>query len=398
MNVMLKNKEFHVGCLAFFTIGMAVNIIFSLLPDIRATFELSYAEAGNVMVVLQIGFIISLIARTKLLECLKMKKLLLVAVGVWLTGIGFIILSSDKYFLYAGIAFSGFSYGTFQNLLSAYIVMASENHTGKRVSLMNAFFGIGSITAPVMASLALVIGNWRFGYVPIVILVFILLSMVRNIQFLPVFETENNTKESFPFGLTFICISLFVLVYPMTEFTAGSWFSEYWHVLGDENIVPYSMVTAFFWLSFTIGRLIAGKIADHIGNMPFMLHTTLFFMLISAIWLKTDHPIIALLSLIGIGLALAGMFPIFLIQAGEFFPKHVGTITSWFYFFLSVGGMTSQKFVGEMAEIYGISVLPLIFFGSSIFLMIVLLFLSKERRRMIQEKGSADSPNWDSYD
>lgn len=398
MKLMLKNKEFHLGCLAFFTIGMAVNIIFSLLPDIRDAFELSYAEAGNVMVVLQIGFIISLIARTKLLEHLKMKKLLFVAVGAWLTGIGFIILSANKYFLYAGIAFSGFSYGTFQNLLSAYIVMASERNTGKRVSLMNAFFGIGSITAPVMASMALAIGNWRFGYVPIVILIFILLSMVSHIQFLPVFETENNTKESFSFGLTFICISLFVFVYPMTEFTAGSWFSEYWHVLGDEKIVPYSMVTAFFWLSFTIGRLIAGKIADHIGSMPFMLGTTLLFMLISAIWVKIDHPIVALGSLIGIGLTLAGMFPVFLIQAGEFFPKHIGTITSWFYFFLSVGGMTSQKFVGEMAEIYGIGVLPLIFLGSSVFLMMVLLFLSKERKRMVQEKNSMYSLDQDSCD
>ncbi len=381
---MMKNIELYLGYTVFFTVGLAINIIFALLPDIRATFQLSYAEAGNVMVVLQVGFITSLALRTKLLNHLGMRKLLLLASVIWMTGIGCITLSAVKYFLYLGVTLSGFAYGTFQNLFSAYVVMASDRDKGKRISLMNAFFGIGSVAAPFFASIALAFGNWRIGYAPIVLSIVGMTMVLFSIRFLPVFEETTGHKKAFPFGLTFIFVGLFVIIYPMTEFTAGSWSSEYWSVLGDTSMIPYSMVTAFFWVSFTLGRLVTGRIADRIGAMPFMLRTTLLFMAVSTLWLLIDHPLIALLSLVGIGFTLAGMFPIFLIQAGEFFPRHIGTITSWFFFFLSIGGMGSQKLVGEMAETFGIGVLPPIFFTSSFLLMAVLLLLNRERKKMYE--------------
>lgn len=381
---MMKKKELYLGYTVFFTVGLAINIVFALLPDIRASFQLTYGEAGNAMVVLQVGFITSLALRTKLLEFLGMKKLLLLASVIWMTGIGCITLLTAKNYLYLGITLSGFAYGTFQNLFSAYVVMASDHSKGERLSLMNAFFGIGSVAAPLFASIALALGNWRIGYIPIFISIIGMIMTLFSIRFLPVFEENSGNKESFPFGLTFIFVGLFVVIYPMTEFTAGSWSSEYWSELGDTSIIPYSMVTAFFWVSFTLGRLMTGRIADKIGAMPFMLRTTLLFMAVSLIWILIDHPIIALFSLVGIGFTLAGMFPIFLIQAGEFFPRHIGIITSWFFFFLSVGGMGSQKLVGEMAEAFGIGILPPVFLTSSLLLMAVLLLLNRERKKMLQ--------------
>lgn len=377
----MKNVELYLGYAVFFTVGLAINIVFALLPDIREAFQLSYAEAGSIMVVLQVGFITSLALRTFLLRKLGMRKLLLLASVIWLSGVGCITLSTAKYFLYAGVSLSGFAYGTFQNLFAAYVVIASDCHKGKRISLMNAFFGIGSVAAPVVGSLALAFGNWRIGYLPILLLIGGVIMVLFNIRFMPVFEETKGDQGPFPFGFTFILVGLFVLIYPMTEFTAGSWTSEYWSVLGDTKRMPYSVVTAFFWVSFTLGRLVTGKIADRIGAMTFMFYTTGLFMGVSTLWVLMDHPWVILLCLVGIGFTLAGMFPIFLMQAGEFFPRHIGTITSWFFFFLSIGGMVSQKLVGEMAEVFGIHILPMVFLGSSVLLMTVLLLLHREGKQ-----------------
>lgn len=378
----MTKQELHLGYGIYFAVGLSLNLLFAMLPDVRDTFKLNYSEAGNIMGVLQIGFITSLMLRMKLLNYLGMKRLLLVTGVSWLAGIGLMTLTVEKNLLLVGVMLTGIAYGMFQNLYSAYAVMTSKKDKNRHVSMMNAFFGIGSVAAPLTASAALAVGNWRTGYLVVFAVVLLMLVRLLQLTFLPVSEGTDRQKAPFSFGLTFLYIGLFIVIYPLGEFTAGSWASEYWKNFGNNTVIPYSMITAFFWIPFTVGRIRGGVLADRIGGMVFMLRTCGLFLAASLVWVMFTSPWITLVSLVVIAYSLAGMFPIFLILAGEYYPQHIGTITSWLFFFLSMGGMGTQKVVGLAAEAFGIGILPMVFLAAALLLISVLLGLRHERSKV----------------
>ncbi len=377
----MHKKEITIGYLSFFLIGLAANMLFAMLPDVRASFGLSYSQAGNIMIALQIGVITSLLLRIKILDRLGVKRVLILATGLWLTGHAFITLTTTTYFLYAGVLFTGMSYGLYQNILSAYVNMMSKVNKNKRMSLMNAFFGLGSVGAPLAARAALATGNWKSGYLFITVAVIAMGIFVTTIPFKSMKEESADRGERFPFGPSFFLLALFILAYPLAEFTAGSWSSEYWKALGDNELINYSLITAFFWLPFTIGRFFTGQIADRVGTMRFMQGTSLFYLAAAILWLFFRGPYMTILALILMALGLAGMFPIFIILSGEFFPRHIGTITTWIFFFIALGAMSSQKLVGLVADQLGIGILPYAYLIAALMILAIVFGLSREHRR-----------------
>jgi fucose permease len=386
-----RNNQTWIGIAlsfyAFIAIGIAEGGLGVLIPSIQATYNLTSATITLLFISQVTGYIVAALASSLVSSRIGLAQTLLLAALSLTSALVTYALSSYWWVMVATGTLLGLGIGLIDAGINTYI--ANHQRNANLMGLLHAFYGIGALLGPAVATTLLAINlNWRQIYLVIAAIVGLLvIGMLWAVvyQYTPLTRQINvastSARSSLHIALkapVVLLAGLFLLVYVGTEASLGNWaYSVQTISRGTPEMLAGYSVSAY-WMGLTLGRLATGQIVKYLGAVR-TLNSALMLLTVSLLawWLLPQH----LLSLPIMGFALAPIFPmtIWLMPQripAAIVPAAIGFMTS----IASIGAAGIPAAVGWSAAQMGLGMIPA--------LMIPLVILMVVLHRWLVQHGS----------
>ncbi len=392
--MILKNKQttliVTIGAFyAFLIFGFADNLKGPILPVLLDEFSLSYAQGSNILLMLYLGFMLSILGSGFLAGKYGNRSILLLAgliISATVTGMSMV---QDQLLLYplyllVGIALGGIEIGANGAITDIY-----HENSGKFLNLLAVFHGAGSMAAPWIVGIILGKGMpWQTVYrgsiIPIILfpLLFLFLKMITKGEKIIQPKIDTSNKNLFR-DINILLLAILIFLYVASEISFSSWLVDYLYKARSFSIKSASIMLTVFWGLVMVGRLIASFVVDRIGYMKSLIISISLAIISFSGGILPGKMFTYLLPLTGLFFAL--IFPTVTALAAGLFPDNKSKVFSFLFFFAGLGGLAGPWVVGYSANWFGIvvgfPVLILFMTGT-----LVVLFILKARlpRRQVE--------------
>ena len=222
---------------------------------------------------------------------------------------------------------------------------------GRAMNLLHLCFGLGALASPLLVQLGLGIAATGGALAAFLIAGWALLVPPPRA---PLVKRDEQTDTTV--GLLALAAMFFVL-YVGLEVGFGGWI----HTYGEEihfSADGATWLTALFWTSFTIGRLLAAWLAHMVVPRTLLLGAcSLAVASALALVIGDGAPAVVWPATALFGLAVAPQFPVMFTYL-ERRINVTGSATSWFVCGAGVGGLIFPWLIGQWFDQSGADALP----------------------------------------
>ena len=224
---------------------------------------------------------------------------------------------------------------------------------GASLSLLNAFWGLGAVACPLLATAweqfespsSIYLGLAVAAALPLILLAlqFRYLSQLRDVVTV---LSERTSKLSL-----LIPLAIFAFLYVGVESSISGWMMTYVHRLPLASGLYAPIATSFFWIALLVGRSVAPVVLKHISESG-LLMITLCVLLVSNVMLLLSYtPAMSITSASLAGLMLAPIFPLCLskVLAIASGPSE----SRWVFAISGLGGAVVPWMTGQVASFSG---------------------------------------------
>lgn len=306
--------------IAFVALGLPDGLLGVGWPSIRAGFAIPLDAIGLLLIAATTGYMTSSFLSGFLLSRVGVGRVL--AASCFLTGItliGYTMVPQWWMMVLLGV-FAGLGAGAIDAGLNTYVA----SHFGEGLmQWLHASWGVGITLGPIIMTFGLMtLNTWRFGYqvvgafqIALAVAFVLTLSMWEQNETLPHSTTEKRlTDYKTPVGETlrqpqvWLSVMLFFL-YVGAEASLGIWT---YTLLTESRGVDLTLAGFFagsYWLTFTIGRIVAGLFASRVGVNRLVFGGLVGALLGAAILAWNPSEMSNVLAVAIIGLSIAPIFP-----------------------------------------------------------------------------------------
>lgn len=234
------------------------------------------------------------------------------------------------------------------------IVWIHKEKVGPFMNGLHFMWGVGAFLSPIIiAQMVLLTGDIKWGYWSLALTALPVGIWLLNLASPEIPVKPQETVSDNGNYLLVGSISVFLLLYVGIEVGFGGWVYTYSTALGLCNATNAALLTAIFWGTLSLGRLLTIPLAIYLkpqllltGNLAGGLASIILILL----WPQSGA--ILWISAVSLGLSISGIFPTALALA-ERQMKITGQITGWFFVGASVGGMSIPWLIGQLFEPLG---------------------------------------------
>lgn len=274
---MIKNKN-KIIILAFtimFMNGVVNNLRSQVGPYIMDDFGLNYSRLGILLSFISIGSMVVFFISGKLIEKFGLIKLLFYGVIYNILTLSAVYFSISYYTLIPAFFFLG-SGITLLNIIAINLTSISYSEKrGKMINLLHLFYGVGGIVAPYYVTTLLKFGlSWNYSFLFSIFLL-IIIFLEFNLVSLPKIESGSKkvmktTSELFK-EKKVILFSLIVFFQVGVEFSLITWMAPFLRDLQGRTDLAVSFYLSIFFISFTLGRILASFVVEKLGYYNFLI-------------------------------------------------------------------------------------------------------------------------------
>ncbi|MBE9228502.1 MFS transporter [Phormidium sp. LEGE 05292] len=352
---------------SFIAIAIAESGLGVLLPSILTTYNLTTATVTILFFSQISGYVVAALTSSLLSYRIGLAKMILLA-AISVTS-ALCIYASTAY--WSVMVITGTLLGLGIGLIDAGIntFMAQEQRNAHLMGLLHAFYGIGALLGPAIATTLLTMEmSWRSiywvfaGMVGLLALamtwvVFGRYPLMNSTSYAPGQSARTNLRLALK-KPTVLVAGLLLLVYVGTEVSLGNWaFTVQTMSRGTPVALAGYSITAY-WFGLTLGRLSMGQLMKKVGATRLIDGSLALLTGGLLIWWLFPHQ---LWSLPLIGLALAAIFPttiwlmprrvpVALVPAAIGFLSSVG----------SIGAVSIPTAVGWLADKVNLEIIPVL--------------------------------------
>lgn len=262
-----------IAYFSFIVLGMPgalLGIVWS--PHIRKTFTLDLDAVATLYIATSIGYFIASFISGRLFSRFNIGLMLIVSCLVSAFALaGYALAPAWNVILVMGLV-AGFSGGILDAGMNIYF---AAHFDSRLMNWLHAAFGIGATIAPFIINVVLANdGSWRVGYwmVAGLYLLVAALFLITRARWLPLNavdttapKQQTSMRSTLGLPIVWIGIGIFAL-FAGLESGAGQWAKSVFNESrGVEEAVASNWV-AFYWLSFTIGRIVFGFIVSRFSG------------------------------------------------------------------------------------------------------------------------------------
>ena len=337
--------------LSFISLGLPDSLLGAAWPVMGPQLQAPAWHAGGISFLITASTVLSSLIGPRLTARLGTGRLNLVSVSVSALALwGFALAPSTLWMMVLAVPF-GLAAGAVDAALNHYV---AEHFAARHMSWLHCFWGVGACVSPYVMGFCLKqAGSWRTGY-GLVALAQGALGLVLALTLFAWKPGEGGAaRESQPAlslakavripGVLWSTSAFFA--YCAMETTLGLWISSF--LVAHRGVAPPTAATlaAGYFLGITLGRLIAGFVADRLGDKT-LVRLGVWAMLAGALLLWVPFSWAALAGMLIIGVGGAPLYPSLIHATPGFF-----------------GPGASQAVIGlEMAAAYtGSSLMPALF-------------------------------------
>jgi fucose permease len=299
---------------AFVLVGISASVGGVLLVAQIHDYGVSRAEIGVTFFTGSLGFFLASAAAGPLAHRLGMRFALLLAGGVFVASALFLGTRPPFLAFLVTQFVVGFGTGLLESLLNAYLALLPEATT--RLNRLHAFFGVGALIGPLLAT-------WLLGYAEwtAVWLVLAAVCVPLCAGFAWTFPRQQRTADTDVHGggalmrtvlkqRAIVLGTVLLSVYVGLEIGMGNWgFSYLVEERGRPEVVAGYAVSGY-WLGLTLGRFLISPIAARIGaTQVSLMYACLAGIVVSAVFIW----LVPVAAAAAAGLVLLGFFlgPVF---------------------------------------------------------------------------------------
>ncbi|MGG6293350.1 MFS transporter [Leptolyngbya sp. AN02str] len=352
---------------AFVAIAIAEGGLGVVLPSILKTYGLTTATVTALFFSQIGGYVVAALTSSLLSHRIGLARMILLAAASVTTAL--CVYASTPHWgvmVMAGTLF-GLGVGLIDAGMNTFIAHKPDN--GNLMGLLHAFYGVGALLGPAIATALLTMGmSWRSAYwifalvmgLLVVGMVWVVAQQSPLIASAPV-PADHSAEANLRLALqrpTVLVAGLLLLVYVGVEVSLGNWaYTVQTLSRGTPVAIAGYSITAY-WFGLTLGRLLMGQWIKWLGANRLLNGSFILLMVGLLIWWLLPQQ---LWSLPIIGFALAAIFPttmwlmprrvpVAMVPAAIGFLSSVG----------SVGAVSIPTGVGWLANYVGLEVIPLV--------------------------------------
>jgi fucose permease len=355
----MNRSLLYTQYLGFISLGFILSIISPLIVSIRSDISMSYMQSGMILTGQFLGALITVTLGGYLADRFGKKPFLLAGSVLIAAGLLASAAASSFQILMTACLIVGVGAGSYEVGINALMADHTESESGKAMNFLHFFFGIGAITAPLVATLILSQNiSWRAAFIFATLLP---VTFGAAISRQKVKRTNPHAVKSQPAlyrNGTLWLFGLILLIYVGIETSTYSWISSFWKRLPDATFPPQSIIASIFWITLTSGRLICGLITDRIGLIRFIAISSIATLVSGTVWTFFPNREVTLACIFVIGFSLSGIYPTIMAIMTRLFPGRSGKVVAFMTVFGSIGGFFIPSIIGRAADSYSISILP----------------------------------------
>lgn len=375
-----KKLAFTAACVDILVFGIGIISLGSILPFLTEKFMLDDMQKGILASLLPAGILTGSLVFGPVVDKYSYKNLLSLSILLNILGMELIAWADTFFFLCPAFFLIGWGGGMINGATSALVSDISEDsgeNKGANLSLFGVFFGLGALGMPVI--IGFLSEKFETNQIMAGVGLSMILPLVFNIALkFPVPKQSQSIALHQFFKLArnrLLLLFGFVLFFQSgLEALTNNWTTSYLieviHV--DEPKALYSL-TLYVGI-FTVARFILGFILKVIPAKKVLTASVLLVLLGGSITVLSQGLASYIAGLLCIGLGLSGGFPIVLGMVGDRFPSWTGTAFGVVFSIALIGNIIINYLNGVVAEIWSISVFPVVFIVSGTLMAIILFF------------------------
>jgi FHS family Na+ dependent glucose MFS transporter 1 len=366
--------------LSFILLGATTAAVGPSLPKLAEHTSSGLDQISLIFVFSSLGYLIGSFAGGRAYDRVPGHRLM--AMGLLALAVVSVLIpiAPALWLLLAAMFLSGLASGIVDVGCNTLLLWTHDKKAGPFMNGLHFFFGVGSFIAPLILARVLVQTgdiHWLFWIMAIACLPIVVLCW-----FLPQTSSHAHAQESsnasFPVFPVILIVTLFIL-YVGLELGFANWIYTYALSLELGDAVTSAYLTSGFWGAFTLGRLLGVWVSTRARSQT-ILYADLIGCAISTtiIMLWKESPLALWIGSIGLGLAMASIFPTILMLAGERIQV-TGAITGWFLVGAGAGSMLLPWLIGQIFVATGPQVLTTVLLVDIALLLLVLLLLLSQK-------------------
>jgi fucose permease len=258
---------------AFILIGCNDATLGVLIPSVRAFYQIDAVTLSWLFLATTMGYLSASLNTGLLMVKLGERRFLLLSLVIFSLGMTLYGLRPPyALFLCSGLVV-GFGGGMIDAGLNAYI--ASLPNNGRLLNYLHAFYGIGALLGPLVASglLALALG-WQVTYLVWLTLALLILLSIwfvfrpheQLLQKQPETESQANNLLRATLRLRGVWLAaFFLLFYVGAEVGLGNWGYSFLTLARSGPALFSAWVISGYWCGLTLGRLTLANLIPRLG-------------------------------------------------------------------------------------------------------------------------------------
>lgn len=336
---------------AFFCSGMMSNILGSILPYIREDYKFDYAFLGTLSSISQIGNLSAVWISGFLPYLIGRKNSTLIMGSGIVTGMLIMAITGNPFFLLLAFLLVGIGRGTMSNITNVVVGQYATNKTAG-LNLLHATFAIGAIISP---SIIAVTSSkmWRIPPLFIAFLMAIALFLLYKSKLSNKKEVKEKDESTIPLAFSFWLNTFIMFFYLCTEASLMNWMVSYFKDSGIFSPQLSNMMSALMWVTMLIGRLLCAYLGSRMNKSILILILGSMLTFFYSIMVFSSSPIIILISILGIGLSMSGIYPTTLSTHDKKYNKST-IATGTCIAVATFGAIIMPIIIGNVSSRYGI--------------------------------------------
>lgn len=373
-----ENALMRATLFVFFVSGASSVLMGNLMPFLRQTYDISYAQAGLLLSLPSWGNIASIFITGYLPSYIGRRKTVLLT-AVWMA-VAYILITfgiGGAGMLSLACIMMGVARGGNTNFSNIMMSTLPGKKSAIGYNLLHGAFAVGAVLSP----LALIActkddpTSWQVMTLGISLLCLIQLAVYTTMN-LP---AENITKSiksvdrSFLKNKNFWLGAAILFFYISTEYAITNWLVTYFKDTGILSAEVSQLMTSLLWIVIFIGRMIGAALVGRVSRKIILVVDGVGLMLcfLLVFFSRTEMPIF--LGIMGVGLFMATIYTSALAMGTERIKGNdLGVSTM--ILAGTTGGIITPAVVGFVAENAGIQMGMGVVAVVTVLLLITILF------------------------
>ncbi|HVO26070.1 MAG TPA: MFS transporter [Candidatus Margulisiibacteriota bacterium] len=338
---------------SFAILGGCLTLPGTLLPLLLERFAIRLVEAGSMLALQPVGYLLAVLAAGRLIATYGMRAVLAAGMATSAAGFaGFGLISTWS----GGAAMmlvSGLGFGIMEVGTNSLLIVVGGERRANLLNLAHLFFGVGSFVTPVLAAHAVAGGvSWRltfFAAAAATASVALGWGLFDVHGIVPTQPAAGAAHRALRSRTALLCASM-LGVYVGTEVGIGGWLTKYMVTVRGVTLTYAGNALSVYWLGLAAGRIALSVLSHRIREEKLLTGLTLGAAVASCSVLIVESPIGAVIGAGLTGLAFSGIFPAVIALGGRSHPHDTAGVTSVMIAGAGLGGIVIPWTMSAVAE------------------------------------------------